>query len=161
MDDLKHATLDKEVWNGLKLPMRLKVELKKALGLCNLHQLDANFENISDEGSDFRRSPYAHSISTFDSHESPHASMKDSYIHDNRNDNRRGVAEIGDKITDQVWIKVWSSADNDYYYFNSETYISQWQCPDSSKDYDTYETNPYWQGNLYIQAECHVLTFPP
>jgi hypothetical protein len=121
VSELQLVSDDQQAWTNLKLPARLKIELKTALR-------SGEFGSADSRDNSPRTTP----------HSSKHHSMRQ------------------ERERDEIWIMCFSQTDDSYYYYNAVTYESQWDCPDDSKEYDTYDSNPYWDvqddGNDLVSA---------
>jgi hypothetical protein len=132
ISDLQLAAADSALWASLKLPGRLKIEMKRGL------QAQQSATITIDGTPSGTPSPEEASSPEEQTHEEEEGSPPPL----EGQGAGEGVEETKEK--DETWIMVYSPEDDCYYYYNGTTDTSQWECPDDSKAYDAYDENPYW-----------------
>ena len=209
VSDLQMAASDAVIWGNLKLPARLKLEIRKRLPSelmqtfaeeeedipvvkkptedtprRNKKQAEAKREQRERreglyerdrererqrEQEDHREQELHYQLQQQQQQQQQHQQHQHQQQHQRIEQQRKfqeeeEPLEDNDAYTpkDEVWIKCYSEPDQDYYYYNSLTYDSQWDCPDHNRSYDTYPNNPYWDmtGDVASTGTAALLQAP-
>jgi len=137
--DLQLAYQDDQIWQNLKIPTRLKIELKRYI-LKSDYNSNSNFSH--DEDNIVERIERSSSIPLnandgFRSSETEYAFEQKST--NEKDEPPEDILSHGiEKVTCEVWSKCFSVEHNYYYYYNNVTQETQWECPDDTKIYVVY-----------------------
>eukprot|EP01036_Dinobryon_divergens_P029426 gene29426-38520_t len=156
---LEASYSDDGIWQNLKIPSRLKLELKKYI----LHT-DNNGRSSFDEDISVGQSTISPRMASqfYDSvshvsidndYDSDYSERIPKFIHNNEPvkqessvtyipyepEELEAETEEATLITCDIWVKCFSDEHKYYYYYNKNTQETQWECPDDSKVYLVYE----------------------
>lgn len=152
------AYSDDGIWQNLKIPSRLKLELKKYI--LQTDNARSSFDEDISLGQSI--SPRMMASQFYDSvshvsidndYDSDHSERNPKYIHNEPVKQESSVTYIPyepeeqetateeelSPITCDIWVKCFSDEHKYYYYYNKNTQETQWDCPDESKVYLVYE----------------------
>jgi hypothetical protein len=139
VEDLRAALDDETAWNNLKLPARLKIELKKEVANILVAAVSEPPSNVSTTHNPVQ-AEQAHPIN-----EVPSEQYYTEQQHDEHQDDLQQTYE--DIYINETWIKIYSPEYYCYYYYNNFTQQAQWEEPEELANLDQYQQEYDYAGS--------------